>query len=114
MTDDTTTLPPLEFDSHRARALWESFEAQGPIAPGTEGLWKVWGATPAHVRAHDLIVIREPERHLVCYVEDTFTARAAPLRYGFVSDGVEWTLGAGVEIALLRWGTGNTLAEEAP
>lgn len=81
-------------------------EVQPTLQPGEEGWWKVWGATPYHIQAGD-IVITSTETF---YVEDVYEPKSAPVRVGIVVDGEQSTIGAGCPIRLLRRGTKNTLA----
>lgn len=90
-----------------AEALAE-FEAQGAIQPGTPGWWKVWGARPQHIRKGDLLLLPENGTELIA---DTFVAKAAPLRFGFVNaEGDRFTIGALAPIVLLRRSDHNVLA----
>lgn len=87
-----------------------TFEAQGPIAPGTEGFWKVWGAQVRTIRPGDLILTKDGDDFRWDLILDTFDAKASGLRRGFVSDAGKFTLGALAPVQVLRWGTHNTLA----
>jgi hypothetical protein len=96
-----------------------AFEAQGACPAGTEGFWKVYGAQVRHIRAGDLIATKSSEEEEVQWILilDTFEAKAAPLRRGFISDpdsGTDaegaFTLGALSPVVVLRWGTCATLA----
>lgn len=86
------------------------FDAQGSIAPGTEGLWKVWGARLAEVRPGDLILIKEGEGSKFLLIQGTFEAKARPAREGFFADGESFTYGALAPVIVLRWGTGHHLS----
>lgn len=98
MTDASTAIAELE--------------AQDRLEPGTPGWWKVWGATPRDIRSGDIIMHKDGDQVVTEYVEDTFTAKAAPLRIGYViNDGQRFTLGALTPIVLLRKGTHNTLSD---
>jgi hypothetical protein len=88
------------------------FETQGKLEAGTEGWWQVWGASPHHIKGGDIILTKGSGDDIdTLYVEDTFTAKAAPMRVGIVINGNKETLGALCPIILLRRGTHNTLAE---
>lgn len=86
------------------------FEVQGSIAPGTEGLWKVWGARLAEVRPGDLILIKDGDDSKFILIQGTFKAKASPAREGFYADGESFTYGALAPVIVLRWGTGHTLS----
>lgn len=90
------------------------FEGQGALQPGSEGWWKVWGASVRHIRTGDLVATlsEDGERELDwMLIQDRFGAKAAPLRQGFVVDGERVTLGALAPVVVLRRGTHNTLAQ---
>lgn len=85
-----------------------TIEAQGSLAPGTAGYWKLWGAQPRHIRPGDVVLLApDAEFELV---DDTFTAKAAPVRVGLVINGERCTIGALCPVIVLRQGTHNTLA----
>jgi hypothetical protein len=84
-----------------------SFESQGKLLPGTGGWWRVYGATPKDIRKGDLVLSQGNYADLIL---DTFEAKAAPLRFGFVSDDGRFTIGALASVIVLRLGTRNTLA----
>jgi hypothetical protein len=107
-----STLPPLKFAGDRSRAAWQEMEAQGRIAPGTEGWWEVWGASVRDVQAGDLVLAQSGvDEQEAMLVDDTFTAKADPIRRGFVVEGERVTMGVLCKIVLLRRGTHHTLAE---
>lgn len=86
-------------------------ETQGVLAPGQEGWWKVWGATPADIRPRDIVVSLVDGEAQTVYVADVFRSNAYPLRYGLIDvDAMRSTIGALVPIVLFRRGTRNTLA----
>jgi hypothetical protein len=86
------------------------FEAQGAIPSGTEGWWRIWGASARHVRAGDLVLTLVDDELKYDLVQELFEAKAAPMRWGYVADGERLTLGALYPFHLLRWGTKHTLA----
>lgn len=94
-------------DSTQALA---QLEAQGTLKPGEEGWWKVWGAKIHDARKGDLILSNVDGEVVPTLVEDTFKAKAYPMRAGIVCDGARCTFGALSTIVLLRRGTKNTLA----
>lgn len=98
----------LHTTTEEARA---AFEAQAKLAPGTDGFWKVWGAQPRHIRPGDLLVTLDEGNLDYALIQETYLAKAAPLRLGFIADGERFTIGALTPISLLRWGTHNTLAD---
>lgn len=81
--------------------------AQPALEAGTAGWWRVWGATPAHIRAGDVVLTGGADTF---YVSDTYRAKAHPVRVGIIVDGACSTLGALCPIAIMRRGTHNTLA----
>jgi hypothetical protein len=85
-------------------------EAQPRMEPGTEGWWQVWGACVRDIRPGDAVAFAHDGVTEWHYVEDTFVAKNAPIRWGIVEDGERYTLGAFTPIALLRRGTHHTLA----
>lgn len=87
------------------------FEAQGALVPPTLGWWKVWGAQVRHIQPGDLVATLVDGDLAWDLVRDTFTAKSAPLREGFITDEGRFTLGALVPIVLMRWGTHHMLAE---
>jgi hypothetical protein len=94
-----------------SQEAWAQVEAQGTIAPGTDGWWKVWGATWSHVRAGDLVLTKVDGEATPTLVADLFEAKAAPARVGIVTDDEQRvTFGALCPLVLLRRGTHNTLA----
>ena len=87
--------------------------AQAALQPGTAGWWEVWGATPAAIKAGDIVALATPpgEEADIFYVEDVYTAAAAPMRRGLVVNGERVTIGALCTVAgLFRRGTHHTLA----
>jgi hypothetical protein len=89
-------------------SMTATIEAQGRMEPGTTGYWKVWGARPHNVRPGDVVLLAPGDEFEL--VEDTFTAKAAPMRVGLVIDGERLTIGALCPIIVLRHGDHNTLA----
>lgn len=93
--------------AHAARCVAQ-LEAQEALKPGYEGWWPVWGASPYHIKAGDIVALAGQDPF---YVDDVFQAKAAPMRVGLVIEGRRETLGGGCRIILWRWGTHNTLAD---
>lgn len=88
-----------------------SFEAQGSLAPGSEGFWKVWGAQVRHILPGDLVLTLLDDEVKADLVADLFEAKAHPVRQGFISaEGDRFTLGALLPVIVLRWDTHNILA----
>lgn len=86
------------------------FEAQPRLQPGEAGWWKVWGASVRDIRAGDLVLYKRDGVVTFAYIQETYESPAAPLRFGFVEDGVRFSLGALVPVVVVRPGTKNTLA----
>lgn len=84
-----------------------AYEAQPVLQPGEPGWWEVWGASPQDIRPGDLVLLKGGDS---IFVQDTFLAKAHPIRVGLISDGEKCTLGVLCPIALIRQGTRNTLA----
>ena len=90
---------------------YAAFEAQGSLAPGTEGFWKVYGARPHHARPGDLLLGMVDDEVKADLILDTFEAKAAPARQGLISaEGERFTIGNLCPVILLRWDTHNLLA----
>lgn len=87
------------------------FEAQDTLQPGEEGWWKVYGATVRNARKGDLILSKVDDEIVPTLVEDTFKAKAYPMRAGIICDGAKCTFGALSAIVLMRRGTHNMLAD---
>jgi hypothetical protein len=90
------------------REIQAELEVQGVLQPGQEGWWKVWGANVTHIRTGDVVHFKGDEGWV--FIEDTFEAKAAPIRRGFVSNGERFTMGVLVPVVVLRRGTHNFLA----
>jgi len=82
-------------------------EAQGPIKKGTQGWWPVWGSSPQDIEPGDYVLVAGGDEF---YVQDTYRAKAAPMRVGVVVDGEAQTIGAMCRITILRPGTKSTLS----
>lgn len=88
-----------------------AFEDQGSLDPGTEGFWKVWGATPHTVLPGDLILIKDLGEVTEELIAEVFEAKAYPARAGFINaEGETFTYGALAPLVVLRWGTRHILA----
>jgi len=102
------------------RIVTELIDAQnedngGPLAPGQEGFWKIWGAGARDVQAGDLVLVRWADEDGGHHIEEY--AIAARLDEGngiapkFAAESGEiFRLGMLQRIVVLRWGTGNTLS----
>lgn len=66
-------------------------EEQSILQPGEPGYWKVWGARPGHIRSGDVVLLA-PDGEFE-FVEETFTAKASPVRVGLVINGERCTIG---------------------
>lgn len=88
----------------------ELLTEQGPIAPGTQGWWKVWGAGVGNVRVGDLIVFLH-DGEMITEGPVRLLKRNS-LRCSFLRpDGTWFSLGRGYgPIVLYRQGTKHTLA----
>lgn len=111
-TEETEETEEIAEATTTAKAFAE-LDAQGAIAPGVEGWWKVWGARPYDVKAGDLVLYDHTKEGSEGWalIEDTFTPKAYPIRVGWVAEGEKFTMGAGVPIIVLRRGTHHTLAD---
>jgi hypothetical protein len=80
------------------------------IEPGTEGWWQVYGATPDHVRAGDVLVMLDPDGELTYDEVATATVRSVDVRYTDPA-GAVFRLGRMFRgFTLFRRGTHHTLA----
>lgn len=105
------TNPVASIPTTTAKAVAQA-DSQGVLQPGDTGFWKVWGASVQDIQVGDLVYIRTENGPVEPFlVQDTFVSKAAPLRFGFVSEGERFTLGALVQVLVLRWETHNTLAK---
>jgi hypothetical protein len=87
------------------------FEAQERLEPGTPGYWKIWGASVRHIIPGDIVLMKDGDTTITEFITGTFTAKAAPMRFGLVdAKGEKFTLGALTPVIVVRWGTHNTLA----
>jgi hypothetical protein len=110
MTETTTTRTDGSAAAVECAAQLDGVGAR--LAPGTEGWWQVWGARAPHVRPGDVIATAGPDGAELSWIADTFTAKAAPMRCGFVDlHGVRYTFGALAPLVVLRRGTHHTLAD---
>lgn len=90
----------------------EDFQNQDKgLKPGTWGWWQVWGATPMHIRQGDIVLTVTDNEVETLFIEDTFTAKAHPVRVGIVVNGQKQTIGALCNIVLVRRSQHHTLAE---
>jgi hypothetical protein len=90
----------------------DRLNAQGEIAPGTEGWWRVFGARAQDVRPGDMVVTASCEFK----VQERAPRGNGDLRDVAVprflgTDGQYYYLGALQAIAVLRYGTKHTLAD---
>lgn len=109
---ETKELPELRFAGPTSEAAWREAEAQGSLAPGEPGWWKVWGARVLDIRAGDMVLWQSKEGwQEVMLVESLYRAKSYPMRWGVVVEGTEQTVGSLMQIVLLRKGTSNTLAD---
>jgi hypothetical protein len=97
----------------------EAQEARGPLRAGTEGWWKVWGATMQDVRDGDLIIARvrrdDGTREDVQYavrriIPEDGILGAIWLRF-ITGTGDDRRLGRACPVVVYRHGTHNTLAD---
>lgn len=105
-----TTLP-YYFSCDTARKIYDE-NNDHPKQPGEAGYWQVWGATVHHVQPGDLMMSRNDDGSInVDYVEDVYTPKNHPLRWGFIVAGKKVTLGAFTPITVMRPSTHNLLAK---
>lgn len=97
MPTDTLTTADVKAEINR----------QTVLQPGESGWWRVWGSSPQDMRAGDYVLMPDDE----FYVQDTYQAKAHPLRYGIVVDGERMTVGALSTVVIFRRGTKNTLSD---
>jgi hypothetical protein len=99
-------------DGPLSAAAYAEFAAQGPIPPGTPGWWQVWGAQVRHIRPGDLVISKAGDEVLeASFIQDTYLAKASPLRWGVLVEDRRMTFGALTAIVLLRRDTHNLLAD---
>jgi len=108
---ETKELPELRFAGPTSEAAWREAEAQGPLKPGDEGWWKVWGARPQDVRAGDMVLWQDSQGQEAMLIEECFQSKAWPMRQGWIVEAEPLTFGSLAQIVLLRRGTCNTLAD---
>lgn len=95
----------------------DALGSQGAIQPGTQGWWRVWGATVNDIQAGDLIMVGTKaddgshvitEHHVVTIVPEDGIKGAIYLH--ITNDGGERWIGRMCPVQVLRQGTHNTLA----
>ena len=86
-------------------------DAQPVLEPGTEGWWRVWGASPHSIEPGDYVLCKDGDGVDEFYVQSTYKPKSYPMTFGIVVDGREMTIGAlAGPLVILRRGTKNTLA----
>lgn len=105
-----------KFTSCAAKHAWGVFTAQSSgamrIQPGTQGWWKVWGARVRDIKPGDLVVSKTDDgEYEVDLIEDVYTPKNHPLRWGFIIAGERVTMGALHSVIVLRQALHNILAE---
>ena len=108
---ETKELPELRFAGPNSEAAWREAEAQGSLAPGEPGWWKVWGARVLDIRTGDMVLWQSSDYQEAMLVEGLYRAKSYPMRWGMVVEGEQITMGSLVPMTLLRKGTHNTLAD---
>ncbi|HEY2644459.1 MAG TPA: hypothetical protein VGI56_11965 [Galbitalea sp.] len=104
--------------------LYDQEDERGVLHPGQEGYWKVWGARAIDIRPGDLVMSgwkdklddgTEVIQHAEYEVAEmaSFTAPTMnTIRVGFIgTNGLFGSVGMLQAMVLLRWGTGNKLAD---
>lgn len=91
----------------------ERYAAQGPLQPGDEGFWQVWGARAQDILPGDVLMVRWEHDDGSHEIGEYEVIEVAP--WGAVGITVTTTTGTIhvghlQRIALVRWGTHNTLA----
>jgi hypothetical protein len=93
------------------------------LQPGEQGYWKVWGASPWHMREGDVLVFTDgfflvtntPEQNVTVMVwEQVQLPENFDQRERQLPEGKPQKVNVGLaypKVAIMRWGTGNTLAE---
>jgi len=96
------------------RPATAALDAQGPISPGTQGWWQVWGARAHDVRSGDLVMLiwdrdTESARHAEYLISEVLSNDPVCPKFRS-SNGEIFRIGALMPIILLRQGTHHTLA----
>lgn len=121
--DSERPMGPLGPFSQRLQDQKDSHSGDA-LKPGQEGYWKVWGARAVDIRPGDLVMSGWKDKdyenngvlHHAEYEVMEMASFTAPtmnsIRVGFIdSTGTFGSVGMMQAMVLMRWGTGNTLAD---